>query len=461
MQQGQIVSLEISDLADSGDGVGRYQDFVVFVPNTVPGDRIAARLLHVKSNLAYAQIEQIIAPSRDRVRPGCIVADKCGGCQWQAVSYPRQLDAKQNQVIQALHRIGGFSLEEIAAVMQPMIGAESTLGYRNKVTYPLEGDRSGKVKAGYYQKGSHKIVNLNQCPVQDNRLDPLLAEVKQDIQALGGSIYDEQKHTGLLRHLGFRIGRHTGEILLTLIATEWEIPGLAAQAKIWMSRYPQLVGVLLNRNPDRTNAIFGKETRCLAGRDYLEEIFAGLRFQLRADTFFQVYTEQAEKMLAVIQQELKLTGTEILLDAYAGVGTLTLPLARQVKQAIALEVQPQATAQAEINAAINQIDNVKFYTGKVEHLLSQSDDLDELKMYGQPDIVLLDPPRKGCHGDAIAHLRDRRPQRLVYVSCNPTTLARDLKQLCVDRIYCLTKLQMLDFFPQTAHVESVAFLTAN
>jgi 23S rRNA (uracil1939-C5)-methyltransferase len=457
MQQGQIVTLEISDLADSGDGVGRCQDFVVFVPNTVPGDRLEARIEHVKANLAYGQIKQIVAPSPDRVRPSCIVADKCGGCQWQAVSYPRQLAAKQNQVTQALHRIGGFALEEIAAVMQPIMGAEAVLGYRNKVMYPLESDRSGKVKAGYYQKGTHKIINLNQCPVQDKRLDPLLAQVKQDIQALGCPIYDEQKHTGLLRHLGFRIGRHTGEILLVLVTTDWEIPGLVAQAKIWMARYSQLVGVILNRNCDRTNAIFGKETRCLAGRDYLEEIFAGVRFQLRADTFFQVYTEQAEAMLAVIQKELRLTGTEILLDAYAGIGALTLPLARQVKQAIALEMQPQATAQAEINAAINQIANIKFYTGKVEQLLSQPD----LQQYGQPDIVLLDPPRKGCHPDAIAYLRDLRPRRLVYVSCNPATLARDLKQLCVDRIYCLTYLQMLDFFPQTAHVETVAFLTAN
>jgi 23S rRNA (uracil1939-C5)-methyltransferase len=457
MQQGQIITLEIADLADSGDGVGRDRDFVVFVPNTVPGDRIEARLLHVKANLAHARLERIIVPSPDRVRSSCIVADKCGGCQWQAVSYPRQLDAKQNQVIQALHRIGGFSLEEIAPAIRPIIGAESTLGYRNKVTYPLEGDRSGKVKAGYYQKGSHRIVNLNQCPVQDSRLDPLLAEIKQDLQSLGCSIYDEQKHTGLLRHLGFRIGRHTGEILLVLIATEWQIPGLAAQAKIWMARYPQLVGVLLNRNGDRTNAILGQETRCLVGRDYLEEIFAGVRFQLRADTFFQVYTEQAEKMLAVIQQELKLTGTETLVDAYAGIGTLTLPLALKVKHAIAIEIQSQATVQAEINAATNRITNVKFYTGKVEQLLSQPD----LQMYGQPDIVLIDPPRKGCHSDAIGHLRNLRPHRLVYVSCNPATMARDLKQLCVDSIYCLTYLQMLDFFPQTAHVESVAFLTAN
>ncbi len=456
MLQGQTISLEISDLADSGDGVGRYQDFVVFVPNTVPGDRIEAKLIHVKANLAYATVAQITEPSSNRIRPSCIVADKCGGCQWQAVSYDRQLAAKQNHAIQALHRIGGFTLEEIAAVMSPIMGAEAVLGYRNKATYPLAND-SGKVKAGYYQKGSHKIVNLNQCPVQDNRLDPLLAGIKQDIQRQGWQIYDEQYHRGLLRHLSLRIGRHTGEILLTLISKEWDVPELSDRATKWLEQYPQLVGVLLNHNPQRTNAIFGNETRCLAGRDYLEEIFAGVRFQLRADTFFQVYTEQAEAMLGLIQKQLNLQGTEILLDAYAGVGALTLPLARQVKAAIALEIQPQATAQAEINAQLNQITNVEFHTGKVEQLLTQL----ELTTDRQPDVVLLDPPRKGCHSDAIAYLRNHHPNRLVYVSCNPATLARDLKLLCGDRTYALTHLQMLDFFPQTAHVESVAFLTAN
>jgi 23S rRNA (uracil1939-C5)-methyltransferase len=456
MLQGQTISLEISDLADSGDGVGRYEEFVVFVPNTVPGDRIEAKLVHVKANLAHAIIEQITEPSSDRIRPSCIVADKCGGCQWQAVSYDRQLAAKQNHAIQALHRIGGFALEEIAAVMSPIMGAEAVLGYRNKATYPLAND-AGKVKAGYYQKGSHKIVNLNQCPVQDSRLDPLLAGIKQDIQQQGWQIYDEQYHRGLLRHLSLRIGRHTGEILLTLISKDWDVPELPEQAAQWLEKYPQLVGVLINHNPQRTNAIFGNETRCLAGRDYLEEVFAGVRFQLRSDTFFQVYTEQAEAMLGVIQKQLNLQGTEVLLDAYAGVGALTLPLARQVKAAIALEIQPQATAQAEINAQLNQITNVEFHTGKVEQLLTQL----QLPTDRQPDVVLLDPPRKGCHSDAIAYLRDHHPSRVVYVSCNPATLARDLKLLCAEGTYAIAHLQMLDFFPQTAHVESVAFLEAN
>jgi 23S rRNA (uracil1939-C5)-methyltransferase len=208
---------------------------------------------------------------------------------------------------------------------------------------------------------------------------------------------------------------------------------------------------MLNRNSDRTNTILGEETRCIAGRDYIEEVFVGLRFQLRADTFFQVYTEQAEVLVSLIQRELQLQKHEVIVDAYAGVGTLTLPLSKKVKQAIAIEIQPQATTQAEQNAKINGIRNVSFHTGTVEELLPQLD----LK----PDVILLDPPRKGCHPDAIAYLCQSEIPRIVYVSCNPATLARDLQLLATEGNYQITKLQPLDFFPQTAHVETVAFLS--
>jgi 23S rRNA (uracil1939-C5)-methyltransferase len=458
MQQDQIISLEITDLADSGDGVGRYQDIAIFVPDTVPGDLIEVKLTHVKPNFAHARLEKVLTASPHRVRSSCIVADKCGGCQWQVVSYEYQLESKQNQVIQALQRIGGFSAEQISAVMADIIAAPDPLQYRNKVSYPLGMDRDrneNKIKIGYYQKRTHKIVNINQCPVQDQRLDPFLAGLKRDIRKREWSIYDETTHKGLLRHVSLRIGRNTGEILLTIVAKDWDVPKLELQAPLWLEAYPNLVGVMLNRNSDRTNTILGEETRCIAGRDYIEEVFAGLRFQLRADTFFQVYTEQAEVLVSLIQRELQLQKHEVIVDAYAGVGTLTLPLSKKVKQAIALEIQPQATAQAEQNAKINGIRNVSFHTGTVEELLPQLDLKPDLK----PDVILLDPPRKGCHPDAIAYLCQSEIPRIVYVSCNPATLARDLRLLATEGNYQITKLQPLDFFPQTAHVETVAFLS--
>ncbi|WP_414543494.1 23S rRNA (uracil(1939)-C(5))-methyltransferase RlmD [Nostoc sp. CCY0012] len=445
-QQGELIELTIADLSDTGDGVGRFEELVVFVPDTVPGDRAMVRLVHVKPKYAHGKLQRLLQPSPHRVRPSCIVADKCGGCQWQHINYEFQLAAKRNQVIQALQRIGGFVDPPVDAVLT----AASSLGYRNKATYPLGVSATGQVQAGYYQKGSHQLVNLNQCPVQDVRLNPLLAEVKQDIQQLGWSIYDEKRHQGQIRHLSLRIGRRTGEILLTLVVKDWNLPEINHQAQEWLKRYPQLVGVSLNRNSDRTNAIFGSQTRCIAGVPYLREQFAGLEFQVRPDTFFQVYTETAEALLQVIQSELNLQGHELLVDAYCGIGTLTLPLAKQVRQATGLEVQPEAVKQAIVNAQHNEIHNVTFQVGAVENLLP--------KMGTIPDVMLLDPPRKGCDRAVIDSLLQSQPNRIVYVSCKVATLARDLKLLCQDGLYTITRIQPADFFPQTAHVEAAAFL---
>jgi 23S rRNA (uracil1939-C5)-methyltransferase len=445
-RQGELIEVTIADLSDTGDGVGRWDSRVVFVPDTVVGDRVVVRLVHVKPKYAHGKLKEVLQPSPYRIRPSCIVADKCGGCQWQHITYEYQLEAKRNQVIQALERIGGFMQPPV----DPVLAAASPLGYRNKATYPISMSATGQVQAGYYQKGSHELINLNQCPVQDPRLNLLLAEVKQDIQKQGWQIYDEQRHQGQIRHLGLRIGRRTGEILLTLIVKDWKIPGIENQAQEWLKRYPQLVGVSLNRNGDRTNAIFGPETRCIAGQPYLKEKFASLEFQIRPDTFFQVYTETAEALLQVIQSELNLQGNEVLVDTYCGIGTLTLPLAKQVRQAVGLEVQPEAVAQAVLNAEINGISNVSFQTGTVEELLP--------KLEIKPDIVLLDPPRKGCDRSVIETLLRSQPERIVYVSCKVATLARDLKLLCNEGVYTLTRVQSADFFPQTAHVEAAAFL---
>jgi 23S rRNA (uracil1939-C5)-methyltransferase len=445
-QQGQLVEVAITDLSDTGLGVGRFEGRVVFVPDTVPGDRLIARLVQVKPQYAQGKAHQLLEPSPHRIRPSCIVADKCGGCQWQHVDYQYQLEAKRNQVIQALQRIGGFSQPPVV----PVLSAGSPLGYRNKATYPLGVSPAGAVRAGYYQKGSHQLVNLNQCPVQDSRLNPLLAEVKQDIQQLGWKIYNEHRHQGEVRHLSLRIGRRTGEMLLTLVVRTGKLPGIEAVAQEWLKRYPQLAGVCINLNPAKGNAIFGEQTRSVAGRPYLREEFAGLQFQLRADTFFQVNTEAAEALLGVIIEQLNLQGSEVLLDAYCGIGTFTLPLAKRVRQATGLEVQPAAVEQAKLNAQLNNLTTVTFHAGEVEKLLPH--------LGVTPDIVLIDPPRKGCDPAVLKTLLQIQPRRIVCISCKPATLARDLKILCQDGNYRLTLVQPADFFPQTSHVECAAFL---
>ncbi|QDZ41269.1 23S rRNA (uracil(1939)-C(5))-methyltransferase RlmD [Euhalothece natronophila Z-M001] len=444
-QQGSLIEVEITDLSDRADGVGRWNNRVVFVPDTVTGDRALVRLVRVKPQYAYGKVQELLTPSPHRIRPQCIVADKCGGCQWQHIALSHQHQAKEQVIRDAMERLGNIKNPPIA----PILSSFSELHYRNKVTYPLQRSENGNVQAGYYRKGSHKLVNLNQCPVQDSRLDPFLAQIKQDIEAQGWSIYNETRGTGKLRHLALRIGRKTGEVLLTLITTDGNLAGIESQAQTWLKTFPDLVGVCLNYNAQRNNVIFGKKTHCIAGKEELEEEFAGLTFYLRPDTFFQVNTETAEALCHFILDKLALTGTETVVDAYCGVGTFTLPLACHAKEVIGIESQESAIAQAQRNAERNQIKNVSFQVGKVENCLSQ--------LEKTPDLVFLDPPRKGCDRAVIETLSQLSPPKLVYLSCRPATLARDLNKLTASG-YEVTHIQPADFFPQTSHVEAAVFL---
>lgn len=446
LEQGQVVELEITDLNTSGEGVGRYEGKVVFVPNTVTGDRALAKIIQSKAKFSKAKVQRLLTPSPHRIRPHCIVADKCGGCQWQHINFEYQREAKREQIIQAFQRIGGFEDIEVRSILH----TATSLNYRNKSTYPFARSATGQVQAGYYRQGSHKLVNLNQCPVQDERLDPLLKEIKQDVQQRGWSIYDETNHQGKLRHLSLRIGSNTGETLLTLITTSKQLAGIGEQAQIWLEKYPELVGVCLNLNSDRTNTILGKTTYTVAGKPYLREIFAGIELHITADTFFQINTGAAELLFWSIVEQLHLTGKENVIDAYCGIGTFSLPLAKKVNQVVGIEINSTSIQQAQKNAILNKIDNANFYTGKVKDYLEQ--------INFPPDIILLDPPRKGCAPQVIETILRMQPSRIVYISCKPSTLARDIKLFCQSGRYQPTSIQPADFFPQTTHVECCVVL---
>jgi len=422
IQQGELVTLDIEDVSSEGNAIGKINQQVVFVPNTVTGDRITTRIIRVKKKHAEGKLEEIQEDSKYRIRPRCIVADKCGGCQWQHIDYEYQLKVKETQVKETLTRIGGFKDFRVETIF-----SDEDLGYRNKVNYPLGVAENGNIKAGYYQLGSHQIVNINQCPIQDDRLNPLLKEIKQDLQTLQIPIYNEETRKGALRHLCFRIGKNTGEILLTLVSAQVSNAAIEKQAQKWLQHYPNLVGVCLNHNPKSTNVIFGKETDLLAGRLYLNEIFAGLTFHLRPETFFQVNTNVAEALFKQVLSQLDLQGNEIVIDLYCGIGTFTLPIAKKAKQVIGIESHNLSIEQANRNAKVNDIENVKFILGQTEVILPEMDE--------KPDIIILDPPRKGCQPEVIETLLTLKPQKIVYISCHPATLARDLKMLCENGNY--------------------------
>ncbi|MEM9569019.1 MAG: 23S rRNA (uracil(1939)-C(5))-methyltransferase RlmD [Cyanobacteria bacterium P01_E01_bin.34] len=443
--QGIAVNLTISSLTNRGDGIGHVDGRAVFVPDTVPGDEVLAKLVRVKPSHAFGALKRVLRPSGDRIRPSCILAQKCGGCQWQPVGYDAQLAAKERLVTDALTRLGHLELPQAP----PILSAPAVLRYRNKVTYPIARGTTQPLKVGYFRKGSHKLVNVNQCPVQDERLDVLLQAVKQDLQSTDWPAYNERNQKGELRHLGLRIGRRTGQLLITLVAKTDRLPGLDTLANVWMQTIPNLQGVCLNLNPKRTNAIFGWETQLVAGTHELLEEFAGLTISIDSTSFFQVYTEQAERLLEWVIAQLKLKGNETLIDAYCGIGTLTLPLAKRVKQAIGIEVVPNAVQQANRNAKLNGIDNVAFVEGAVE---------DMLPSLPAADVILLDPPRKGCDHSVLDILLQRTPTTIAYVSCNQATLARDLDVLVNHGPYELETYQSADFFPQTAHVETAVVL---
>lgn len=444
-KQGAIATVTIESLTHSGDGLGRYQNRAVFVPQTVPGDEVDVRLVRAKPSHGFGIVHQMLKPSSERDRPKCIVADKCGGCQWQHVSPNGQLEAKTQILRDALTRIGGF--EDIEVL--PTLAAPSPWSYRNKVSYPIGVKPDGSFRMGYYSKNSHRLINLNQCPVQSDRFDPLLRELKADFQTAGWTAYNEKTHRGQLRHLSLRIGRRTGELLLTLIANCEVLPNSEAIAHAWLKRYPELKGVCLNVNMRRTNAIFGRQTYCIAGSPTIAEEFAGVTFHIDSTSFFQVYTEQAEQFFLWIADRLDLTGSETVVDAYCGIGTMSLPLARRVRSVTGIETHAAAIKCARANAQRNNITNARFIEGKVEAILPQLD---------APDIVTIDPPRRGCDRHVLETLIEQHPARIVYISCHPATLARDLKVLTETSQYRIITARAADFFPQTAHVEAVVFL---
>lgn len=451
---GGEVELLLTGMAGEGDAVGRLGGLAVFAAGGVPGERVRVRVREVRPRHARGEVVAVLEPGPGRVVPPCPVAGACGGCRWQHLTYPKQLEWKRRLVQDALERVGRL----VGVPVPPTLGMEDPWGYRNKGAIPFR-RVGGRVVAGFFRPETHEVVDLppvegdaaGGCRIQHPLVNRVAAAVRGLVGERGIPAYDETDGTGLLRHLVVRVGVRTGEALAVLVVNGEDLPGAPGLARDLTERVPELVGVVMNVNTAPTNVILGPVTRVLAGRDHLFEEVGGLRFKVSARSFFQVNTLQAERLYALALDAAGLTGGEFLADAYCGTGAMALLAARRCRRVVGVEELREAVEDARENARLNGIGNVRFRVGRVEERL---EDLREGSR--GPDALLLDPPRKGCDARVLRACLEMRPRRLVYVSCNPATLARDLAVLAAG--YRIAAVRPVDLFPQTPHVECVAEL---
>jgi len=444
------ITLTIDAYTSDGAGIGRIENFAVFVPGALIGETVDAHIIKVTSSYAVGKLITVISPNKVlRSAPVCPVCDKCGGCDMQHMTYEAQLDFKRDRVKNALSRIGGADVE-IPAV----IPSVNTVRYRNKASFPF-GNVDGRVRLGFYAHRSHRLIPTDDCAVQKEETVTVLRTAESWANTHGISAYDEEKGDGILRHL---VVRATSEGVLVCVVTSGNaLPyadELAAMLKTELEKSgTALVGLVHNINPKATNVILGTKYRPIAGRDDIDEEISGMSFRVRTPSFLQVNHEQTEKLYATALDMLRPEGSENIFDIYCGIGTITLMAAKSAGHVTGIEYVQESVDDAKYNAVKNGIQNVSFYAGAAERILP------ELVEHGRKaDAVILDPPRAGADKDVLTAIAQSGAKRVVYVSCNPETLARDIK-LLAEHGYRVEKVQPVDMFPQTAHVETVVLMS--
>lgn len=446
-KKNSVHTLDITGYTAEGLGVARLEGRVVFVPRTIAGERWKVRLEKVNKKVAWGRGVELLAASPERLEPDCPLFGKCGGCQFRHMTYREELLAKGQRVSDALERVGGVHLE-----LPPVLGAENPERYRNKVQFPIAPAREGGIAVGYYRARSHQVFPVEDCLLQPESVTRLRRAFVRAAEELGLTAYDEGTGTGLLRHLYVRTN-HRGEALCCIVTNGRELPGAERLVEALRTSEPRLVGVVLNVNTRDTNVILGPEYKLLWGRDYLEEELCGHTFRLSIPSFFQVNRAQTERLYGVALDFAGLTGRETVLDLYCGIGTISLCLAGRAGRVIGAEIVPQAVEDARANAARSGVTNAEFFCGDAGAVAAR------LAEEGvRPDVICVDPPRKGLGPEVPAILAGMAPERIVYVSCDPATLARDVKRL-EELGYCARRAQSVDLFPRTAHVETVVLLT--
>lgn len=445
---GQEIELSITGMGHDGVGVGKVEGFTVFVPYAVPGETVQAQIELVKKTYARAKLKKVFVPHRDRERPTCPIYETCGGCQLQHLSYEAQLRYKRQMVIDHFARLGGID----DVMVHPVLGMNEARFYRNKAQVPF-GLKNGRVVAGFYASGTHQIIDMETCMIQHPMNDQAVRVVKEWAQTYRIPIYNETKHKGLLRHVVVRTGILTGEVMVVLVTNGRELPHKKALIHQLRQALPGIKSIMQNINMQRTNVILGSENRLIWGKETITDCIGSIRFVISPNAFYQVNPTQTRVLYDQVKKMAQLTGEETIIDVYCGIGTIALYLAQDAKKVYGVEIVPEAIHNAQANARINQIKHVHFETGAAEEVLP--------RWYQEgvrADVIVLDPPRKGCDLTLLDTVVKMNPKRLIYVSCNSATLARDAKWL-QEKGYHVIEVQPVDMFPHTSHVESVSLLT--
>ena len=481
-KKNDMVTVTIEDIGNDGEGIGKAAGYTLFVKDAVIGDVVEAKITKCKKNYGYARVEKVITPSPFRVEPKCSFHRQCGGCQIQAMSYERQLIYKQDKIRNDLLRIGGFTAEQIDAVMEPIVGMEEPWHYRNKAQFPVGYDREGNLITGFYAGRTHDIIANTDCVLgaPENKL--ILEAVLSYMRENKVSAYRENTGEGLVRHVLIRTGFCSGEIMVCLVINGKKLPAAEMLVEKMTGLHfegedsadgavpdKRIVSISVGINTEKTNVIMGKEIRVLWGSERIQDTLCGLTFSISPLSFYQVNPRQTEKLYGLALEYAALTGDETVWDLYCGIGTISLCMAKRAKKVYGIEVVPQAIEDARENAYRNQITNVEFYVGKAEEVLpnfyereslvsGEGADADNRAEQRHPDVIVVDPPRKGCDEKCLETMLAMQPKKIVYVSCDPATLARDLKILC-EGGYELKKVRGVDQFGHTGHVETVVLLS--
>lgn len=476
------VIIDIIGMNHDGEGVGRAEGYTLFVAGALPGEQARVKVLKTKKQYGYAKLLELLQTSPQRVAAPCPIYHQCGGCQLQHLSYSGQLEWKRQHVVDALERIGklmvakedgssgesdgkkdNLSSEQNALAKQtnlapirvlPTLGMSEPWRYRNKAQVPV-GVTDGALVGGFYARGSHRIIDMETCLIQHENNDDVVAKVKEIARRLGISAYDEESGQGLLRHVVVKVGFRTGEMMLVLVTNGNKIPRAEEWIEAIRNDIPAVVSICQNVNKRQTNVIFGDVTRVLWGRETIYDYIGDVKFAISARSFYQVNPVQTEVLYGKTVEYSGLTGKETVIDAYCGIGTISLFLAQHAAKVYGVEIVPEAIEDARRNAELNGMNNVTFEVGASEDVIPS------WKEQGiEADIIVVDPPRKGCDPRLLETILEMKPERVVYVSCNPSTLARDLRAL-EDGGYRTVEVQPVDMFPHTVHVESVALLIKN